>query len=58
MSEEVIPTYLVVRDPQLISEDKATDDDIIYCYSKAHADAVANDRLSAGWTKVAIIRVC
>ena len=50
-------THIVVRDTVLLAEGTATNSDIIYCYSKVHAEVIAHQQLACGWTNLAIIQL-
>ncbi len=50
-------THIVVRDTVLLAEGTATNSDIIYCYSKMHAEVIAHQQLACGWQNVAIIQI-
>ena len=50
-------TYIVVRDTVLLTEGTATNSDIIYCYSKMHAEVIAHQQLACGWANVSIIQL-
>ena len=54
MNEEQA-THIVVRDTSLLTEGTATNSDIIYCYSKLHAEVIAHQQLACGWVNVAVI---
>ena len=56
MTEEQA-NYIVVRDTLLLSEGTATNSDIIYCYSKMHAEVIAHQQLACGWVNVSIIQL-
>jgi hypothetical protein len=56
MSEEQA-THIVVRDTLLLSEGTATNSDIIYCYSRMHAEVIAHQQLACGWHAVAIVQL-
>ena len=50
-------THIVVKDTALLAEGTATNSDIIYCYSKMHAEVIAHQQLACGWTNLAIIQI-
>ena len=56
MTEEQA-THIVVKDTALLTEGTVTNSDIIYCYSKMHAEVIAHQQLACGWVNVSIIQI-
>jgi hypothetical protein len=50
-------THIVVKDTALLAEGTATNSDIIYCYSRMHAEVIAHQQLACGWNNVSIIQL-